>query len=368
MKVSNKKNEPNLRFKGFSEEWETTMLGDYTSPKMCKRIMKDETSIDGEIPFYKIGTFGGMADSFITNELFTHYKEKFNYPVKGEVMISCSGTVGKCIRFDGSDSYFQDSNIVWLKNDEKKIINSFLYIKLANFNWGKLNSTTIKRIYNDDLKRLELEVPSCKEQLKISQLLMDIERLINLKENELKLEKLNKKGIISQLYKTVEDCPKERLDKLVKSSSSNLKDSNINDVGKYKAYGAKGHIGYSEEFLFKEESVAIVKDGSVGRTMICDANSAVTSTLNYFTTKSLTPTYLKLVLDRINFNKYAEGSTIQHIYFNEYGKELISVPSSSVQNRISDIIININYKLELMSQELDQLKKIKEGLLKNMLI
>ena len=35
---------------------------------MNKRIFKDETSEYGDIPFYKIGTFGGTADSFITKE------------------------------------------------------------------------------------------------------------------------------------------------------------------------------------------------------------------------------------------------------------------------------------------------------------
>ena len=38
--------------------------------QMCKRILKDQTSSQGDIPFYKIGTFGKKADAFISRELF----------------------------------------------------------------------------------------------------------------------------------------------------------------------------------------------------------------------------------------------------------------------------------------------------------
>jgi type I restriction enzyme S subunit len=34
-----------------------------------------ETSRKGEIPFYKIGTFGKEADAYITEELYLDYKK-----------------------------------------------------------------------------------------------------------------------------------------------------------------------------------------------------------------------------------------------------------------------------------------------------
>ncbi|MBF1427847.1 MAG: restriction endonuclease subunit S, partial [Prevotella nanceiensis] len=62
---------------------------------MCKRILASQTNTEGGVPFYKIGTIGGLPDAYITKELFESYKEKYNYPYKGEVMITCAGTVGK---------------------------------------------------------------------------------------------------------------------------------------------------------------------------------------------------------------------------------------------------------------------------------
>ena len=111
-------------------------------------------------------------------ELFDDYKTKYNYPHKGEVMITCAGTVGKCVVYDGKDAYYQDSNIVWIDNPSQCISNSFLYHLLAKVDWRKLNSTTIIRIYNDDLRNLKLSYPQIEEQQKISRLLSFLDERI----------------------------------------------------------------------------------------------------------------------------------------------------------------------------------------------
>ena len=168
----NKKlNVPNLRFPEFQGEWEKCKLGDACNVLMCKRILASQTNTEGGVPFYKIGTIGGTPDSYISKELFDDYKAKYNYPHKGEVMITCAGTVGKCVIYDGKDAYYQDSNIVWIDNPSQNINNGFLYHFLANVDWRKLNSTTIIRIYNDDLRNLKLNYPQIEEQKKISHLL-----------------------------------------------------------------------------------------------------------------------------------------------------------------------------------------------------
>ncbi|WP_289766587.1 restriction endonuclease subunit S [Bacteroides acidifaciens] len=145
---------------------------------MCKRILATQTNQESGVPFYKIGTIGNTPNAYISKELFDSYKYKYSFPRKGEIMITCAGTVGKCIVFNGEDSYFQDSNIVWIDNPTEKIQNSFLYYVLSNVNWRKLNSTTITRIYNDDLRNLNIAYPSTTEQTIISSLLSLIDERI----------------------------------------------------------------------------------------------------------------------------------------------------------------------------------------------
>ena len=146
---------------------------------MCKRIMAAQTNTECGVPFYKIGTIGGKADAYISKELFDEYKTKYPFPHRGEVMITCAGTVGKCIIYNGEESYYQDSNIVWIDNPKEIISNDFLFYLLSRINWSYLNSTTIVRIYNDDLRNLKLYYPKHDEQKKLTHFLFLINERIS---------------------------------------------------------------------------------------------------------------------------------------------------------------------------------------------
>ena len=181
-------------------KFKETKLGKDCNIFMCKRIFSHQTNKNEEIPFYKIGTIGSIADSFISRELFNEFKRKYRYPKNGEIMITCSGTVGKCIIYNGEDAYYQDSNIVWIDNPKQNITNEFLYFFLKNINWGRLNRTTIVRLYNSDLKNLKIKYPNSKdEQNKIVKILTEVDAKIEKEEaTKAELEQL-KKGLMQVL-------------------------------------------------------------------------------------------------------------------------------------------------------------------------
>lgn len=172
----------------FSDEVERKTLSDIGKTSMCKRIFKEQTQSDGEIPFYKIGTFGKEADAYISQELFEEYKQKYSYPKKGEVLISASGTIGRTVIFDGSPSYFQDSNIVWIANDEKLVLNKFLYHFYKIAKWEISEGGAISRLYNDSIKKIPISVPPLEEQHRIVEILDCLEVLYNDIANELSTE------------------------------------------------------------------------------------------------------------------------------------------------------------------------------------
>lgn len=154
-------------------------LGDIGKVCMCKRIMKKETSTSGDVPFYKIGTFGKQADAYISYNVFNDYKKRFSYPKKGEILVSCSGTIGRSVVFDGKDAYFQDSNIVWLSNDESKVLNKFLYYFYQTFPWNISDGGTIKRLYNNQFISAKVPLYSLKDQERIVNILESFDNLIN---------------------------------------------------------------------------------------------------------------------------------------------------------------------------------------------
>ena len=195
----NGKHIPEIRFKGFTDAWEQCKLGSLATVEMNKRIFKEQTTTKGDIPFYKIGTFGSDADSFISRDLFEEYKNKYPYPNIGDILISASGSIGRTVVYNGEDAYYQDSNIVWL-NHNGKIDNSFLLQFYNQVKWAGLEGSTIKRLYNKNILETYIAVPKIEEQRLIGEFFKLVDSSITL--HQRKLERLQevKKDLLQKMF------------------------------------------------------------------------------------------------------------------------------------------------------------------------
>ena len=189
---------PSIRFKGFTDPWEQRKFGDIGTVAMCKRIFKEQTSSEGDVPFYKIGTFGGEPDAFIDRELFKEYKSKFSYPNKGDILLSASGTIGRTIEYTGNDEYFQDSNIVWLKHGDG-IDNAFLEVLYSVVDWS-CEGSTIKRLYNDNFLKTKFMMPKIEEQQKIGVYFKNLDHLITLHQRKYNKLLNVKKSMLEKMF------------------------------------------------------------------------------------------------------------------------------------------------------------------------
>ena len=361
-------NVPHLRFPEFTGEWEKVRLGDNCNIQMCKRIMAAQTNTENGVPFYKIGTIGGKADAYISKELFDEYKTKYSFPRKGEVMITCAGTVGKCIIYNGEDSYYQDSNIVWIDNPNEILSNDFLYHLLCKVNWSHLNSTTIVRIYNNDLRNLKLYYPRHNEQKKITHFLQLINERIAT-QNKI-IEKLQSliKGITILL--TTKGEPNTTIAQCLECHSSTLQEREVSHSGLYKVFGANGLLGYTDMPQMNGDSILIIKDGSgVGTVSYAQGDFSIIGTLNYLTALSnYDVRYLYFVLSVFNFQSYKTGMAIPHIYFKDYGNAKIYCPPLSEQKRIANVLGKLESKLFLEQNILVSFNLQKQYLLHQMFI
>ena len=167
---------------------------------MCKRIFKSETTIKGEIPFYKIGTFGGVADAFISRNLYNEYMNKYPYPQLGDILISASGTIGRTIIYKGEPAYYQDSNIIWLKLDKTKICNSFLSVFYELTKWDNIEGSTIKRLYNSDILSTSISFPTLEEQTAIGQFFKQLDDTLALQQQQLQTLKNLKQAFLAKMF------------------------------------------------------------------------------------------------------------------------------------------------------------------------
>jgi type I restriction enzyme S subunit len=189
---------PEIRFEGFTDAWEQRKFEDVGTVAMCKRIFKEQTSEEGEVPFYKIGTFGGIPDAYITRELFEEYKKNYQYPNKGDILISASGSIGRTVEYTGKDEYYQDSNIVWLKH-ENDLDNSFLKVLYGVIEWS-CEGSTIKRLYNDNFLKTEFMLPKIEEQIKIGEYFSKLDHLITLHQRKCEKLKALKKFMLQNMF------------------------------------------------------------------------------------------------------------------------------------------------------------------------
>ena len=344
------------------------------------------------VPFYKIGTIGSTPDAYISKELFDDYKVKYNYPRKGEVMITCAGTVGKCVVYDGEDAYFQDSNIVWIDNPTQYISNGFLFHLLSKVDWRKLNSTTIIRIYNDDLRNLKMSYPRKEEQQKISHLLSLLDERIAT-QNKI-IEKLQSliKGLSQQLLSSENDWILYRLDDLaqIKSGYSGTqvsyqtpyKVSRIETISKHCIDIQR--IGYveciPESYRLNVGNILFSNINSIqyiGNTAYLDKDYGLYHGMNLLriipNTTIVRPRFLHLLLCTdwaINHFQTICNKAVSQASINQtaLGKSRFPIPPMSVQQQICSMFELTERKLDNEQEYISCLQQQKRYLLQKMFI
>ena len=369
-------NVPHLRFPEFSGEWKKVRLGDNCNIQMCKRIMAAQTNTDRGVPFFKIGTIGGKADAYISKELFDEYKAKYPFPHKGEVMITCAGTVGKCIIYNGKDSYYQDSNIVWIDNPNEIISNDFLYHLLCKVNWSHLNSTTIVRIYNDDLRNLKLYIPQHDEQKKITHLLSLINERIATQNKIIEDLKLLKSAISLNVLHSdtweqfkIKDIAQIGRGRVISSIEISQQKSPT-----YPVYSSQtsndGIMGYLDDYMFEGEYISWTTDGANAGTVFyrngkfnCTNVCGLLKLIKGFDTH-----FVSLVLAEATKEYVSINLANPKLMNNTMGNIQIRLPKLEEQKRISIVFRVLQRLWTIHNSLLTEYIKQKQYLLSQMFI
>ena len=384
------------------KHWKIKTLGEIGKVKMCKRIFKDQTNKDSNgISFYKIGTFGGNPDAFITKELYNEYKNKYPYPKKGDVLISAAGTIGRLVVFDGIPSYFQDSNIIWIENDENIALNKYLYHLYSNVKWKTTEGGIVSRLYNADVESLELPIPPLEEQEKIAEILLTCDKAIRLTTQIITQLKQRNQGLAQQLLTG---------EKRVKGFEKSVwKEVRLGEIGFFfKGKGVSknkiidkgfkcltyGDLYTKYDFVIKDVKSFINKETAlisqeIRYGDICFAGSGETledigkcatfidDEIGYaggdiivFRTKQnpITMSYLlNSDIVKKQKTKMGQGHSVVHIYSSQLEKLEVSLPSLTEQNAIAQILDTAHQELKLYEQKLQLLQAQKKTLMQKLL-
>ena len=359
---------------------------------MCKRIMAAQTNTECGVPFYKIGTIGGKADAYISKELFDEYKTKYPFPHRGEVMITCAGTVGKCIIYNGEESYYQDSNIVWIDNPKEIISNDFLFYLLSRINWSYLNSTTIVRIYNDDLRNLKLYYPKHDEQKKLTHFLFLINDRISIQNKIIEDLKKLKSAIIEVHYKQCEKHNVQVADLGEPFNAGNLSKEDLSETGTrcilygelFTTYGEIINEVINHTNTLKGMTLSKKGDLLFPSSTTVDAISLIAPSVINVDNVVLGGDMFGIHIDS-NYNaqylsyyfnhiakrllaKYAKGSTIIHLHYKDIEQAELLLPNLDEQNRMANCLMSLDDKIGVETAFLNLQMCKKNYLLRQMFI
>ena len=392
---------PAIRFKGFTDPWEQRKLGNFGEVAMCKRIYKDQTAENGDVPFFKIGTFGGEPDAFISEELFEDYRERFSFPKRGTLLVSAAGSIGRIVEYQGQKAYFQDSNIVWLEHGGN-LDDGFLKQLYSKIKWG-LEGSTIKRLYNKDILDAEVVIPEVTEQIQIGAFFLQLDHLITL--HQRKYDKLCtvKKSMLDKMFpKPGEFVPEIRFEgftdpweqrklgevasllggnawssKEYDPSGDYLVITIANVTGEYEVDDSEGNrinVNGNSEYLLSHGDILVSLTGNVGRVSRMTSTKAV---LNQRVGKLSVDCDIddEFIFQAIRDGRFlttmetaSQGAAQKNISNSDVLSFELLLPTLKEQQVVGEALHRIDTLITLHQRKLELLKNIKKSLLDKMFV
>ncbi len=201
---------PEIRFKGFTEAWEESKLGDVAKLGSSKRVHREDY-VETGIPFFrgteisKLGSSSILEDVlYISEEYFKDLKDKYGVPQIGDILLTAVGTLGNSFLVcDNLPFYFKDGNLIWLS--DIKINPNYLNVYIGD-GIGKKRvlesaaGSNQKALTMVNLQSVLIPAPSKEEQEKIGSYFKHLDDLLSLRQQELEKLKNIKKAMLEKMF------------------------------------------------------------------------------------------------------------------------------------------------------------------------
>lgn len=204
---------PKLRFPEFQGEgaWEIVHLGKILNITSSKRVHESEWTTEG-VPFYRTRELVALNANepinplSISKDLYKRNTHVSGEIKAGDILVTGVGTIGIPYLVKKYDKfYFKDGNIIWLQNNEAKVIGQYLYwIYESDYiksQIKKISGTGTVGTYTiDNAKKTVIPLPSRSEQQKIADTLSSLDDLIATETTRLQTYQAHKKGLMQALF------------------------------------------------------------------------------------------------------------------------------------------------------------------------
>ena len=393
------KKSPQLRFEGFTDDWEERKLGEITTSYSGGTPSAGNSSYyKGDIPFIRSGEINSSkTELFLTEEGFNNSSAKLVEvgdilyalygATSGEVGISqINGAINQAILaikpIEGYESQFI---MQWLKLQKQKIIGKYL-----QGGQGNLSGTIVKDLF--------LRIPDSKEQKKIGQFFKQLDDTIALHQRKLDLLKEQKKGYLQKMFPKngakvpelrfagfADDWEERKLIEVADYRNGKAHEKDISEAGDYIVVNSKfvstnGLVKkYSDEMiapLSKNEIAFVLSDVPNGRAiartfLISEENKySLNQRIAGITPHADTNSYfLHSLMNRNHyFLRFDDGVSQTNLSKREVEKWVELYPSYGEQQKIGSFFKQLDDTITLHQRKLDLLKEQKKGFLQKMFV
>ncbi|MHD0355801.1 restriction endonuclease subunit S [Enterococcus hirae 57-03-H11] len=362
--------QPEIRFPGFTEDWEQRKLGDFIDVKSGKDYKHLNS---GSIPVYGTGGYMLSVDRALSDI--------------DAIGIGRKGTIDKPYLLKAP---FWTVDTLFYAVPKQNIDLQFSLSIFKKINWKKFDeSTGVPSLSKTVINSVGASVPSYEEQQKIGSFFKQLDETIALHQRKLDLLKETKKGFLQKMFpkngaKVPEirfpgftgDWEERELGTLLKYEQPTkyiVKSTDYNEVFEIPVLtaGKSFILGYTNEVdgikNASKDSPIIIFDDFTTSSHYVDFPFKVKSSamkLLDLTTDSLDFYFIFNILKNI---KYVPQSHERH-WIAKFSEFKVLVPSYDEQQKIGTFFQQLDDTIALHQRKLDLLKETKKGFLQKMFV
>ena len=370
-------NTPKLRFKEFTDEWKENKLHDIAKITMGQSPNSENYTYDSSDTLLIQGN-ADLYNGKVIPRLFT--KKITKTCDKEDIIMTVRAPVGDIAI---SDYYACIGRGVCSIKSSKFIYHYLDYLKEKGY-WKKISKgSTIDSITSDNIKSLIIKTPSKKELEKIIRTIDLINKKIELQTRKIKALKLFKKGLNQRMFskigkmKSISQYVEEYINKTIVNNQYPILSSTFNGIVIQNEYFNK-QAASSKNIGYK-----IVPRNYITYRSMSDTGEFHFNIQDKVDIGIVSPAYPVFRINNINANYFLnyinesydfkmqiisikEGGTRYALGFNKFKKLKIKIIDDD--EFYGDFIKKLNEYLLLEDKKLDDLNKLKKGLLQNMFV
>ena len=396
------RNVPKLRFKGFNDEWKEKKLSEIANIVGGGTPSTTEKSYwDGNIQWFtpteiKDAKYVASSMRTITEQGVKNSSAKI-LP-KGSILLTTRATLGEMAILENDATTNQGfQSLIVNKNNNNEFV-YYLQEKIKKYCYKNASGSTFLEISKSNLEKFKVNMPSLQEQERIANFLTKVDKIIEKQEEKVKNLENYKKGMMQKIFsqeirfkdengneypeweiKRVEDIANIQVGFTPDTKNDSFWEGDIkwlSIAGMNSKYIFDGNKRISNEALGKRELIpkntlvmsfkltigrlAIIKEPMITNEAICQF---------YWKDKNIINEYMYQYLDSIRIESFgcraAKGITLNNESLNSI---IVKLPCIDEQNKIADLLTNIDCINQEELNKLNELKRWKKGLLQQMFV